>query len=93
MHGPAEVTQTKLPSLANENVLGLDVPVDDMASVHELHGRGHVSHVALRLGLSDTASSASQGFVQLAAAQEFEDQVDVLGIVKVAQEASNVAVL
>lgn len=91
MDAPAEVGDLDLAVDAHEDVLGLDVPVDDVLAVQVAQGAGHLGDVLRGLPLGE-AVLAAQVLVQLALGGELEDQEDALAVVEVPEELQDVGV-
>jgi hypothetical protein len=60
-----------------EDVFGFDIPMDDIAIMHELNGMANLLYHTLYL-LFRKSSLAPQVVVDVASATELEDQVEVL---------------
>ncbi|KAI9454641.1 hypothetical protein BJY52DRAFT_1224973 [Lactarius psammicola] len=90
MHIPAKVADLELAVDAEEEVLRLDVPVDDVLHVEVGEGIGHL------VDIDGTAMLRGAVFcellVKLTFAGKFEHEEDVLIVVEVPVEAENVGV-
>ena len=89
--GPAKVGNLDLALGTDEEILGLDVAVDDVLLVAVGQGLAEVGDVPGRSALGE-AAAVGQLLVQLPAGTVLEDEVDALGIVKVAEHAEDVTV-
>ena len=91
--GPAEVGNLQITLHVEEEVLGLDVPVDDLLGVAILEGLGHLVDV---LGAAALVVAAAghllQLLVHLATRGVLQDEVDTRLVVEVAEHAQNVLV-
>lgn len=91
VHAPPEVGQLDLAVDADEDVLGLDVPVDDVLAVQVAQRARHLRDVLRGLPLGE-AVLAAQVLVELALAGELDDQEHALAVVEVAVQLQDVGV-
>ena len=88
---PAEVGDLELAVEAEEQILGLDVPVDDVLLVAVIERAGHVEDVLGRFRLGE-AELDGELLIKFSARRELEDEVDALLVPEVAVHAQNVPV-
>lgn len=91
MDAPSEVADFDLPVDADEDVLGLDVPMHDVFLVEVLEGGRHLRYVLGCLGLGEALLLAEM-LVEFALGGEFEDEEDPLRVVEVAVQTEDVGV-
>ena len=73
--GESKVGYLEVPTVVDEEVLGLEVPVEDAAGVAEAHGGDELLEVAARVVLPESA--LGDAGEELAAADELHDEVDL----------------
>jgi hypothetical protein len=76
----------------HEYVFGLDVPVDDVAVVHELDSVAHLLEDAADAVFGE-AAVLLEGGVDVASAADLEDEVDVVFVGEEGVELHNVGVV
>ena len=91
VHTPPEIRNLDLAVNTDEDVLGLNVPVDDVLAVQVAESRRHLGNILGRLGLGETVLLA-EVLVQLALARELEDQEDAFAVMEVTEELEDVGV-
>lgn len=91
VHAPPEIGNLDLPVDAHEDILGLDIPMDNVLAVEVAQRRSHLRNVLRGLPLGEPVLAA-QVLVQLALAGELEDQKDALAVVEVAVQLEDVGV-
>ncbi len=89
VHAPAKVADLELAIDAKEEVLGFDVPVDDVLRVEVGEGVGHLVDINGAAALRERAVLCEL-LVELALAGKLEHEKDALLVVEVAIEAEDV---
>jgi len=91
VHAPAKVGNLDLAVDPDQDVLGLDVPVDDVLPVQVLERRRHLRDVLGRLPLGE-AVFAAQVLVQLSLAGKLENEEHPLAVVEMPVQLQDVGV-
>lgn len=84
MDAPAEIRDLDLAVDADQDVLRLDIPVDNMLAVQVSQRGSHLGNVLGGLPLGEAVRAAKM-LIQLALAGELQDQKDTLAVVEVAE--------
>ena len=79
--GQAEIRYPDVAVLVEQYVGGLEVPINDVAPVHVLEAKYHLSRVELHLGLVEDAVLAEM-IVKIAAVHQVEDEAELVGRVE-----------
>lgn len=89
MHAPPEIGNLELAVDADEDVFGLDVPVDNVLAVQITQGRRHLGNVLGSLPFREAVLPA-QVLVQFPLAGELENQKHALIVVEVAKHLQDI---
>lgn len=76
----------------HDDILGFDIPVDDLVGVQLTDGRDYLSHDPSHPGLRH-ADAGLELLVELAAQGDLEYDVDIVGVVEVAVHFGDVRVV
>lgn len=89
MNRPSKISNLQFTLNTQQQVLWLDITMNDMLAMQIQQRLGHLTNVLGRLSFRESAILAKL-LVQLASGGVFKDQIDTVGVIKVAIKTEDV---